>query len=476
MVCAHRYTRIVKNATQQQGMEYEEAHFGQGLCYVLSNDLTHQVYSPIMEQNRTDWNLTHDGNYQMGTSGAFLADGTMLLGSPGFNFNGHMFIFSRDGKSFKSLPNHYDMKQNSYTGMSVTGGRYGGTSMCYVAGIPRTKLGGQVSIFAWKHNRLRIPQEFFGEQLGSSFGYEIITADVNGDSSDDLIVAAPFYFSETEGGAVYVFQSEPKKACFEFNTNQNKMYAVKLTGKPFSQFGLAMSNIGDINKDGCDDIAIGAPYEDDGVVYIYLGSQNGLVEKPSQIISPATLGLITKPIKTFGSSLSGNVDLDGNSYPDLVIGAVQSSTVIALMSRPVINFETDVSGQLKNIDLTRKDCSIVDSSIKLTCFQFRACCSVPSHQSIRLRYEIEAETFEKNTKFSRVYFANNNESNIVVKNIQANSSKECNNETVYVRNDIWDVYTPIKVRNWLSSEFWLEIDISFVTKHLLLVSIELFNS
>lgn len=116
LVCAHRYTSIVKSTTQERGKEHEEGYFGQGLCYVLSNDLSQQVYSPLMGQNRTDWNLTRDGNYQMGTSGAFLTDGTMLLGSPGFNFNGHMFIFFRDGKSFKSLTNHYDMKQNSYTG------------------------------------------------------------------------------------------------------------------------------------------------------------------------------------------------------------------------------------------------------------------------------------------------------------------------------------------------------------------------
>lgn len=50
------------------------------------------------------------------------------------------------------------------------------------------------------------------------------------------------------------------------------------------RFGLAISSLGDLNRDGCDDLAIGAPYEGNGVVYIYLGSPNGLITKPSQVI------------------------------------------------------------------------------------------------------------------------------------------------------------------------------------------------
>lgn len=57
----------------------------------------------------------------------------------------------------------------------------------------------------------------------------------------------------------------------------------KLTGKLESRFGFAITSLGDLNKDGIDDIAIGAPYEDNGVVYIYLGSSNGLIKEPSQV-------------------------------------------------------------------------------------------------------------------------------------------------------------------------------------------------
>lgn len=55
-------------------------------------------------------------------------------------------------------------------------------------------------------------------------------------------------------------------------------------GKPRSRFGFSMTSLGDINKDGYNDVAIGAPYENDhGAVYVYLGSDKGLNEEPSQV-------------------------------------------------------------------------------------------------------------------------------------------------------------------------------------------------
>lgn len=57
-----------------------------------------------------------------------------------------------------------------------------------------------------------------------------------------------------------------------------------LYGKSQSRFGFSMTSLGDINKDGYNDVAIGAPYENDhGTVYVYLGSANGLNAEPSQV-------------------------------------------------------------------------------------------------------------------------------------------------------------------------------------------------
>jgi len=49
------------------------------------------------------------------------------------------------------------------------------------------------------------------------------------------------------------------------------------------RFGFSIANLGDLNKDGYEDVAIGAPYEGSGAVYIYLGSDNGLITEPAQV-------------------------------------------------------------------------------------------------------------------------------------------------------------------------------------------------
>lgn len=98
---------------------------------------------------------------------------------------------------------------------------------------------------------------------------------------DDLLVGAPFYYGEGRGGAVYVYYN--LRNCTFAECKWNKVYY----GKPQSRFGFSMTSVGDINKDGYNDVAIGAPYENDhGTVNIYLGSANGLNDEPSQVRIP----------------------------------------------------------------------------------------------------------------------------------------------------------------------------------------------
>lgn len=59
---------------------------------------------------------------------------------------------------------------------------------------------------------------------------------------------------------------------------------------------------------------MGAPYEKDGAVYIYLGGPDGLSIKPSQIIYPPSPPESTIIPQTFGQSLSKGADIDGNLY------------------------------------------------------------------------------------------------------------------------------------------------------------------
>lgn len=338
----------------------------------------------------------------------------------------------------------------------MTGGHFFATDhMAYAAGAPRSNGHGEVLFFAKKTHFnsfdgfriMKMILKLDGEQFASNFGYEMATADVNGDLLPDLLIAAPLYFvSNLVGGAVYVYLND--------NHTIHHNYSMRLTGQPESRFGQSIANLGDINNDMCDDIAIGAPYEGNGVVYIFLGSQNGLSEKPSQIIRAADLGLLPTPITTFGSSLSGGIDLDQNSYPDLLVGAYDSSTVIALLARPITKIVTEVQSQeLNSIDPTQPGCQS-DQESNSTCFSFEACCSIEpfehtSGQSLELTYTIEAETFESRKKFSRVYFElpSGIRSNMLRRNISvlANSKLHCHQEIVYLKENTRDIQTPIMV-------------------------------
>lgn len=94
---------------------------------------------------------------------------------------------------------------------------------------------------------------------------------------------------------------------------------------------MALTSLGDINLDGFGDFAVGAPYDGPfgrGAVYIYHGSADGPLAKHSQVIfSEDVMGGGQAP-RTFGFSLAGGIDLDGNMYNDLVVGAYESNRAI----------------------------------------------------------------------------------------------------------------------------------------------------
>ncbi|EDV91936.1 integrin alpha-PS1 isoform X2 [Drosophila grimshawi] len=451
LVCAHRYvTKMAENL------------YGQGMCYVLTNELQYdEVYEPC--KGRTVQRQHEDyGFCQSGTSGALLDDNTMVLGTPGpFTWRGAIFVTEIGGEYLQRDKNmyysdhsetHSPVDKYSYLGMAVTGGRYFGEQMSYAAGAPRSNGCGQVVIFD-KAKISPIPERMIinGEQFGSSFGYELATADINGDKKPDLIVGAPLYFSKSDGGAVYIYQND--------NDKLPQSWTLRLTGAMESRFGLALANIGDLNKDGCEDIAVGAPYEGDGNVYVFLGSRNGLNEKPSQRIQASDLGInLPKPIRNFGISIAGNMDLDGNSYVDMVVGAPPAAVVV--LARPIINIQTTYrSSETRNIDPNRAGCRM-DVSTNLTCFTFEACSSIEPHEQlskqINLVYTVEAEPSENHKKISRAFFDHDNKrSNVISRRVRVRTDGgvQCQMVTAYIKANTRDIQTPIRFRlDWKLEE------------------------
>ncbi|NXT39360.1 ITA3 protein, partial [Pelecanoides urinatrix] len=136
------------------------------------------------------------------------------------------------------------------------------------------------------------------------------------------------------------------------------------------------------------DIAVGAPFEGPGKVYIYHSSAEGLLDKPRQVISGSDLGPAS--METFGYSLSGGLDVDGNSYPDLLVGSL-AERIVLLRARPVINIlNKSFTVTPSKVDPAR--CT-PDSCITVTvCFSYNQSAGDPKYkEKITLEYTLEAD-------------------------------------------------------------------------------------
>ena len=121
------------------------------------------------------------------------------------------------------------------------------------------------------------------------------------------------------------------------------------------------------------DLAVGAPFEGDGVVYIFRGSRKGLIPKYSQRIMPSNLNLPIQvsPMQSFGYSLSGGNDMDNNGYPDLVIGSYKSDHIVMLRSRPVVHVHANFSSEPHRISHHERQCP--HDGHPFICFKLKVC-------------------------------------------------------------------------------------------------------
>ncbi|XP_024260976.1 integrin alpha-6 isoform X1 [Oncorhynchus tshawytscha] len=418
VTCAHRYQRRLFVDTAQESRDIT------GRCYVLSQDLTIDTSS---DEDGGNWKFCegrargHErfGSCQQGLAATFTKDyHYVVFGAPGaYNWKGIVRVeqknntllekgFYDDGPYEVGDENRLDpdlvpVPANSYLGFSLDSGFSitKGHGLTIVSGAPRANHCGAVVLLR-KENEAsaRLSPEYIleGPGLASSFGYDVAVVDLNGDGWQDIVVGAPqFFMKEGDiGGAVYVYINQAGKWA--------KITPIRLNGTKDSMFGLAVENIGDINQDSYQDIAVGAPYADTGAgkVYIYHGSANGINTMPAQILEGKT-----NNIRLFGYSLAGNMDLDKNSYPDIAIGSL-SDTVLVYRARPIISIKKDVKITPKEIDFTKKTCG---NSICLTveaCFTYKANpASYSPKLTIRYAFEAEADR-RKQGLISRVLFLN----------------------------------------------------------------------
>lgn len=89
------------------------------------------------------------------------------------------------------------------------------------------------------------------------------------------------------------------------------------------------------------DLAIGAPFEDDGngIVYIYKSCTR---DSKRMVFLSQTIRALPG-FQSWGSSFAPiAVDVDDNGIPDLAVGAYQSGKVAILRTRPVIYYSVNL--------------------------------------------------------------------------------------------------------------------------------------
>ncbi|XP_054859419.1 integrin alpha-7 isoform X2 [Eublepharis macularius] len=454
VTCAHLYE------ARNRVNESLETRDVIGRCYVLSEGL-----KVSDELDGGEWKFCegrpqgHDrfGFCQQGVATGFTADRHYILfGAPGtYNWKGILFVTNIDSSDPDQLVyktpepservpgNAGDVAQNSYLGFSLDSGVgiIKKDELSFVTGAPRANHTGAVVILQ-RDNVNRLVPEFilWGEKLTSSFGYSLAVVDLNGDGWMDLVVGAPNLFDRKEGigGAVYVYVNQAG--------DWGSVHPTRLNGSYDSMFGITVGAVGDLNQDSFQDFAVGAPLDGDGKVYIYHGSNSGFAIKPAQVLTGESVG-----VKMFGYSFSGGLDIDGNLYPDLLVGSL-SDTVVLYRTRPVIHISRTVTVSPQNIDLENMNCRHqvgICMDVKV-CFSYTA--NPPSYSPpIMLEYTFDADTDRRQSgQTSRVTFLGwkttdpeHQYSGVV--ELPAQHARVCARATLQVKDKIRDKLRPIVV-------------------------------
>uniref|UniRef100_A0A452UFZ6 Integrin subunit alpha D n=1 Tax=Ursus maritimus TaxID=29073 RepID=A0A452UFZ6_URSMA len=296
----------------------------------LSN-IQKQLQEKIFAVEGTAWNRLSSFGLDLLSPGILSSQDGPVLGAVGsFGWSGGAFLYPPDkSPTFINMSQENVDMRDSYLGYSAELALWKGVQSL-ILGAPRHQHTGKAVIFTQTSEQWRPKAEVTGTQIGSYFGASLLTVDVDGDGSSDLVlIGAPHYYKPTQGGQVSVCPF-PQGVSW-----QCEVILCGEQGHLWGRFGAALTVLGDVNGDKLTDVAIGAPGEQEsrGAVYLFHGT-SGLGINPSyrQRIAGSQL---SPTLQYFGQSLSGGQDLTQDGLVDLAVGA--RGQVLLLRTRPVLN-------------------------------------------------------------------------------------------------------------------------------------------
>ncbi|XP_044188572.1 integrin alpha-IIb isoform X1 [Thunnus albacares] len=464
---------------QRRGAESGKTPVGN--CLLLDQSTGSSTYfSPcrgiMMEEDYKRMNNRNDQRYcEVGFSSDITKDGRLLLGAPGsFYFQGQVITVAVSdvinsgrsnytyvaGISQSNEREAYDV----YHGYSVASGLLTGDSIPdYLVGVPNDRnTAGSVKIYdGRRRGSLTVSHSFQGAQVASYFGHSVAVADINSDGLDDVLIGAPLYMDRVkeqlqERGQVVVYLQR-RHTSFLSHPDQS-LIGLSLYGR----FGSALAVLGDLDMDGYQDIAVGAPWSGDsgqGQVFVYLGNKNGLSTTPSQVIDSPLPSSRT----AFGFTLRGGADIDGNGYPDLLVGAWSADRAFVYRSQAVIRSRVYVSLLPDFLNPDVKLCHRENTLV--SCFVIQMCVYVSGHripQQTVLGMELQLDRMKQPMAKRTLLLSTNQPQETMKLIVQWEVGVACVNRTAYLRSEE-------EVRDKLSPIF-ISVNISLLntTQHALL--------
>jgi hypothetical protein len=197
---------------------------------------------------------------------------------------------------------------------------------------------------------------FIGEGVVTQLaGYAITgVGDVNNDNYDDILISAP---SNEEGGdkagQTYLILGKPT-ADWKVDTSLSDANASFIGENADNQSGWAVAGAGDVNKDGFDDIIIGAPNGNEtsegiGKTYLIFGRPTAGWNMDISLSDANASFIGENSYEGSGKAVTGVGDVNNDSFDDFLISAPYNwegngiGKIYLVLGRPTANWRMDIS-------------------------------------------------------------------------------------------------------------------------------------
>ena len=229
---------------------------------------------------------------------------------------GAVFVYS--GKTGALIRSHFGSGANYQFGTSVCGaGDLDGDGYGdYVVGVPNADPNGtdsgRVRVFSGQTGNLL--HTWDGDAAGDHFGTAVARiSDIDGDGADEIAVGAPDHVFTGQFGStgfVRVFSGKTGAVLFT------------LHGSSTSRLGLSVASARDVDGDGVTDVIAGALNQGTGIQLIDRGAVvvfSGATGNAIHVIGGGAA------YQHFGASVAGLGDINKNGFGDFAVGALANS-------------------------------------------------------------------------------------------------------------------------------------------------------